>query len=187
MFAVVAKDLAAAEVHVARVPFVVERGNRVNAPVEKDPELRVLVPLGDGIARERFPGRLERVRRRNPRHHARKAARRDRQSRAGQRRGLEESSSRITSSHDTSSLPGSIGRWKGAPWARRPAASYVKLTLTSSRSAAATWKSAWGWRPMKPAMKLAGTWAMRMLKRFTSSLYPLRCPAILVSSSVTRP
>jgi len=40
---------------------------------------------------------------------------------------------------------------------------YVNFTCTSSRSVAATSNSAWGRRPMKPATKLAGIWAMRML------------------------
>src|SRR5579863_9461068 len=42
-------------VHVARIPFVSKRWNGINAPVNEDPELRVLVPFGNCVGLERLP------------------------------------------------------------------------------------------------------------------------------------
>src|SRR3954467_5169552 len=46
---------AALDIHVAWIPFAVERGHGINAPVEKDSELGVAVPPWDSISAERVP------------------------------------------------------------------------------------------------------------------------------------
>ena len=57
-FEVVLMVARALDVHVARVPLVAKGGHRVDAPVDKDAEFGVLVPLGHAELPERFPGGL---------------------------------------------------------------------------------------------------------------------------------
>ena len=47
------------QVHITWIPFVVEGGNRIDAPVNEDPELRILIPFRHLVGFERFPIRLE--------------------------------------------------------------------------------------------------------------------------------
>ena len=47
-------------VHVARIPLVAERGHRVEAPMDEDAELAVLVPRRHGEVLQRLPVRRER-------------------------------------------------------------------------------------------------------------------------------
>mgnify|MGYP000344961181 CR=1 FL=1 len=54
---VVGELARAGPVHVARVPLVAKGGNGVDAPVDEDAELGVEVPLGNGVALQRLPGR----------------------------------------------------------------------------------------------------------------------------------
>ena len=42
-------------VHVARVPFAIKRRNRIDAPMNKNAKLRVLVPSGNLVLLDRFP------------------------------------------------------------------------------------------------------------------------------------
>src|SRR5438105_2537510 len=43
------------DIHVARVPFVSERRNRIDSPVEKDSELGIAKPVGRAVGCERVP------------------------------------------------------------------------------------------------------------------------------------
>ena len=42
-------------IHIARVPFVAKRRNRVDSPVEEDAELGVLIPSGNLVLLQRIP------------------------------------------------------------------------------------------------------------------------------------
>src|SRR5580693_7390944 len=48
-------------IHVARVPLATECGYGIDAPVNEDAELRVLIPFGDLIFLQRFPVGTERA------------------------------------------------------------------------------------------------------------------------------
>ena len=52
---VVLELFRALHVHVARVPLVAEGRDAVQAPVDEDAELPILVPRRDGVALERAP------------------------------------------------------------------------------------------------------------------------------------
>ena len=56
---VVLELLRALLVHVAGIPLVAEGGHGIDAPVDEDAELAVLVPRRRLVRSERFPGRLE--------------------------------------------------------------------------------------------------------------------------------
>src|SRR5690242_9093197 len=45
------------DVHHSRIPFATESRNRIRSPMNKNPELRVLVPLGHFVVLQRFPVR----------------------------------------------------------------------------------------------------------------------------------
>ncbi len=53
---------AALDVHVARIPFVVERRNGKHAPVNEDSELGIAKPFRHAVRAQRIPVRLERTR-----------------------------------------------------------------------------------------------------------------------------
>src|SRR5690242_8624486 len=53
-FDVVLEFFRAFQIHLARIPFVTEGGNRIDAPMNEYPEFRIPVPLGHAIAFERF-------------------------------------------------------------------------------------------------------------------------------------
>src|SRR5271156_4695868 len=60
------EDLAAWNVHQARIPLAAIGGYRIDAPMDEDPELRVLVPLRHLIGVERFVVGTERSRMAHP-------------------------------------------------------------------------------------------------------------------------
>ena|GEM_PF-5071746 len=49
------------DVHIARIPLVIERGHRVNTPVNKNTEFSIDVPIRYRIRLERFPIGLKRT------------------------------------------------------------------------------------------------------------------------------
>ena len=48
-------------IHISRIPFVAEGRHRIRSPVDEDPELCVLVPLGCLVFLEGFPVRAKRA------------------------------------------------------------------------------------------------------------------------------
>src|ERR1700746_495864 len=48
-------------VHASGIPLISEGWHRIDAPMDKDAELRVLVPFGDLIFLQRFPIRTKRA------------------------------------------------------------------------------------------------------------------------------